>query len=175
MSNTLLEAIKDLNDDRKYNVWVGEIVDYDFSDLESGWAEVSIGRDSDDEYLLFHFEVSCALDQVEVIWEPDGEPTYVDYGSQSVLYDDGKGGIESIVARDAVDVELISIVNNEDKQYTKEEALQFLKCTRNDLDDAINTAYSAVLDDYILYIESNYEPEYPEYEPDYYDEYRDNI
>ena len=36
------------------------------------------------------------LEDAKFIWEPDGDPTYADFGSQRVLYDDGKGELERV-------------------------------------------------------------------------------
>lgn len=45
------------------------------------------------EYVYFEAKYSAA---VEVEWEEDGEPTYVPYGDRQVMYDDGRGGIDSV-------------------------------------------------------------------------------
>ncbi len=45
-----------------------------------GWVSYNLGYDSD----------------IDIEWEEDGAPTYVPYGDDYVLYDDGKGGIDSV-------------------------------------------------------------------------------
>lgn len=52
------------------------------------------GNMSDDEHEV---EFDARIDVTfEVIWEEDSEPTYVPYGSTSVMYDSGEGGIDHI-------------------------------------------------------------------------------
>lgn len=74
-----------------------EIDDVDFTDLDEEHIAADVDGHIDapwlDEYVNFEAEYSAS---VEVEWEPDGEPTYVPYGDQSVLYDDGRGGLDSV-------------------------------------------------------------------------------
>ena len=59
------------------------------------------GNISDDEHEV---EFGANFDiTFEVTWESDSEPTYVPYGSTSVLYDSGEGGIDHI---ELVDIDL---------------------------------------------------------------------
>ena len=59
------------------------------------------GNISDDEHEV-EFRANFDI-TFEVTWESDSEPTYVPYGSTSVLYDSGEGGIDHI---ELVDIDL---------------------------------------------------------------------
>jgi hypothetical protein len=59
------------------------------------------GNMSDDEHEV---EFDARIDVTfEVSWEEDGEPTYVPYGSTSVMYDSGEGGIDHI---EVIDIDI---------------------------------------------------------------------
>lgn len=51
---------------------------------------------SDDQEVWLRFVYNDVLENAEFEWEADGQPTYVPYGEQSVLLDDGKGDVESV-------------------------------------------------------------------------------
>ena len=52
--------------------------------------------DQEDQEVWLRLEYNDVLQNAEFEWEPDGPATYVPYGSQRVLFDDGKGGVESV-------------------------------------------------------------------------------
>lgn len=74
-----------------------EVDDYDVRDHTNEYIEAEahgyIDAKSLSEFIIFTADYSA---NVEVEWEPDGDPTYVPYGDRQVLFDDGKGGIDSV-------------------------------------------------------------------------------
>ena len=84
---------------------VVEIDDLDVEDFDCDriCADVSARAYREGEpndFIEIDGEACAEVKDVEV--EPDSEPTYVDYGSQRVLYDSGKGGyVDSVEIGDA--------------------------------------------------------------------------
>lgn len=123
------------------------------------------------------FDVVWDSDSIEFDWEPDGPATYVPYGEQSVLYDSGEGGLESVDASNAVDCEDYKFVDSDDEEVelSREQVIEVLGCTEEELDDIIARLTELVIHNVAVNLEEWYEdnpPEKPEYEPDY-DDWRD--
>lgn len=156
---------------------------YDINDL---WAEfdpregggrvlVDVYRPTEDDEeraITIAFEVDWDEDAVDITWEPDGEPTYVPYGSTWALYDSGEGGLESVDASGAsfvADHYLLSY-NNLDNDLFEEEVLEILQCSEADLKSIIDEAAKVVERNIDVYLEEwyyNNPPEKPECEPEY--------
>lgn len=85
-----------------------EIDDLDVEDFDRDriCADVSVRAFREGEpndFIEIDGEACAEVKDVDV--EPDSEPTYVDYGSQRVLYDSGKGGYVNSVEIGDVDVD----------------------------------------------------------------------
>lgn len=78
-----------------------EIDEFDVDDLRDDALEATAFGHLDAGFLkgYVNFEAKCSW-SVDVVWEPDGDPTYVPYGDRQVLFDDGKGGVDSVSVRD---------------------------------------------------------------------------
>ena len=140
-------------------------------------ADIIKPNEVEDIYVSVLFEVSWDNDNIEFDWEADGEPTYVDYGSQSVLYDNGEGGLESVNASGVVDCEDFKFVDADDEEVelSRELVVEMLGCSEADLDEIIAeltklVCYNVEVDLEEYFIDN--QPEKPEYEPDY-DDWRD--
>ena len=155
---------------------------------DSGRVLVDVYRPSDgdiEQAVTIAFEVEWNEDVIDFTWEPDGEPTYVPYGSTSVIYDSGEGGLESVDASGASFVDDHGFVSydNPDITLREEEVLELLQCSEADLNSLVDEASSHVERNVDVYLEEWYydnPPEKPEYEPDYddwydYDRYDENI
>lgn len=87
---------------------------------------------SDDQEVWLRFEYNDVLENAEFDWEADGQPTYVPQGEQSVLYDDGKGGVESVdVGELEPDEEFYETLD--ETVLSREEVLNILKIDEEQL------------------------------------------
>lgn len=106
-----------------------DVDDYDIDEFSSewinGWISGTVDK-KDSEYIL-GYKADC-YGSVEVDWEADGSPTYVPYGNQSVLYDDGRGGIDSVEVDDC-EVGDIEWTGEDDVDLSEDEAKALLKVT----------------------------------------------
>ena len=169
------------NNNLSKNNFKYDIVDADvWGGDDAGWVYVDIYKqDNPDVGITVFFEVSWESDSFEFEWEPDGEPTYVPYGNTSVMYDDGRGGLESVeVYADCDDYHFIELETNMDEgtDLTREQVLQILGCSEEELRRLIKEIEEKVVDhtkdllvDY--YSDPDHWPDKPEYEPDYDDWY----
>lgn len=140
-------------------------------------ADIVRPNEIEDTYVSVLFDVVWDNDNIEFEWEPDGEPTYVDYGSQSVLYDSGEGGLESVNASGVVDCEDFKFVDADDEEVelSREAVVKMLGCSEAELDAVIVeltklVCYNVEVDLEEYFMEN--QPDKPEYEPDY-DDWRD--
>lgn len=105
---------------------------------DNGFVYVNIYKqDNRDVGITAFFELSWDRDNFEFEWEADGEPTYVPYGNTSVMYDDGRGGLDYVVAyAECDDYYFIELdVSAEDgTKLTKEQVSQILGCSEEELD-----------------------------------------
>lgn len=78
-----------------------EIDEFDVDDFCGDALEATAFGHLDAGFLnsYINFEAKCSW-SIDVVWEPDGEPTYVPYGDRQVMYDDGRGGVDSVSASD---------------------------------------------------------------------------
>ena len=115
---------------------VVEIDDLDVEDFDRDriCADVSArayreGKPND--FIEIDGEACADVEDVEV--EPDGEPTYVDYGSQRVLYDSGEGGyVDSVEIGDA-DIDAAFAVG--DAKFGPDEMLEAIKAFAQEGED----------------------------------------
>lgn len=167
MDKIIFEAMKELNEDLLLKEVSTDYTDSEFN-FERGWATFLLLDSSDDKPLYIQVDLTCEISDVDVEWEPDGEPTYVPYGEQSVMYDDGKGGVESIDASNAISADGYKLVDEDNNEYSFENVCEMLRCEPNALTDEIQHVKDLAVEYYIDYIEDSYEPERPEdNEPDY--------
>lgn len=94
----LWEKLDRLNEEQSKVIVDGitiDVVDTDINVRATTYVYIDLTRDGKIfvSYRLGHTDI---LDNAEFEWEPDGEPTYVPYGEQDVLYDTGEGGVESV-------------------------------------------------------------------------------
>lgn len=159
---------------------------YIYSDSEiygvddKGWIIIDITKPGEKGVgVTVKLDMTWNHDDFEFEWESDGDPTYVPYGSTSVLYDSGEGGLASVkVSADVDDYQLLNFEDSDpDHPITKEQALEILGCSEEDLDDLMKevkalaiSCTETALEEY--YEDSDHWPEKPEHEPDY-DDWRD--
>lgn len=122
------------------------------------------------------FEVRWDSANIEFNWESDGAATYVPYGEQSVLYDDGKGGLDSVDVSGIADIYSYDYKYN-DKIITEEQAIELLGCSQEDFNEAVTELCKIVPLITENLIEDYYDdpwnwPEREDDEPDY-DDWRD--
>ena len=106
----------------------------------SVYAEIWSKQNEKDYSKHVFLDVRVSTDDVDIIYEPDGDPTFVPYGEGSVLLDSGKGGIDSINVGDCVSE--IIYQKSEDGGRTfidisKEEALNILETTEEELNEVL--------------------------------------
>lgn len=150
---------------------------------EAGTIIVDVYREAEPKniYASILFEVNWDNDTIDFIWEPDGEATYVDYGSQSVMYDSGEGGPDYIELDNlSIGCENWSYINYEDyeTEITREQVIEMLGCSDSDLLEIVDEVKPLIFEAVKAEIEKYYEdysnwPDKPEYEPDYDDWYLD--
>lgn len=109
-----------------------ELIDFDFNCTEAKASYNILNKIS----VIFTLIISPNLLEIEL--EPDGCPAYVPYGCQMVLYDDGKGEIIDIDARNAVDVDerdiYLDIDNETDiSDYSNVELAKILNITEEEV------------------------------------------
>ena len=149
---------------------------------DSGWVFIDITKPGEEGIgVTANLDMIWSHDDFEFEWEADGEPTYVDYGSTSVLYDSGEGGLESVkVSAEVDDYQFLDLEDPDiDLTLNKEQVLEILGCSEEDLDDLMKEVKAlavicteAELEEY--YDDPDNWPERSEYEPDYdYDDWRD--
>ena len=118
----------------KYEVTDSEIYGKD----NEGYVYVDITKqDNNNVGVSVYFEVVWEEDEFNFKWEADGEPTYVDYGSQSVMYDNGSGGPESVeVYAEIFDSRFIDLEDciDDKEDLTEEQVLQILGLSKEELD-----------------------------------------
>ncbi len=143
------------------------------------WVIIDITKPGEkDVGVTVNLDMIWGHDDFEFEWEPDGEATYVPYGETSVLYDSGEGGLASVeVSADVDDYQFLDF-EDPDRQLTKEQALEILGCSEEDLDDLMKEVEAlavshaeAALEEY--YEDSDNWPERPEPEEPDYDDWRD--
>lgn len=143
---------------------------------DKGWIIIDIVKPGEEGVgVTVNLDMSWDHDDFEFEWEPDGEPTYVPYGDTDVLYDSGEGGLASVEVSADVDDYQFGDYEDPDKPITKEQALEILGCSKEDLDDLMKEVESfavscteEALEDY--YEDPNHWPEKPgPDEPDYVD------
>lgn len=147
---------------------------------DSGWIYIDITKPGEEGVgVTVNLDMVWSHDDFEFEWEADGEPTYVDYGSTSVMYDSGEGGLESVeVHADVEDYQFLDFDDPDiDAPITKEQVLQILGCSEEDLNDLMKEVEALAVSHAEADLEEYYEdpynwPEKPEYEPDY-DDWRD--
>jgi hypothetical protein len=147
---------------------------------DSGWIYIDITKPGEEGIgVTVNLDMVWSHDDFEFEWEADGEPTYVDYGSQSVLYDSGEGGLESVeVHADVEDYQFLDFDDPDiDAPITKEQVLEILGCSEEDLNDLMKEVEALAVSHAEADLEEYYEdpdnwPDRPEYEPDY-DDWRD--
>ncbi len=150
-----------------------DVVDSEL-DGENSWAGVAVWL-PEDESRCVHIDCGVLFDKyaLDVTWEPDSDPTYVDYGSQSVLYDDGKGGVESVDASSAVERTGENIFLTEDgEEIDQVKSCEILGCTEEELKEIISVAEGMAEAEIIRYAQNHYsDPDYwseiPSPEPDF--------
>lgn len=122
---------------RKYE-WESEILKQDLDEY-GGFAEVQLWpRPDSDDCVYLEIQVSADPAEVEIDYEEEGPATYVPYGEQSVIYDDGSARITSIDSSKAATIEGCTIYSGPIKdpntrELSKEEAAKFLNCDIDDL------------------------------------------
>ena len=109
---------------------------FDIQEMGTDMLEAQLfGNISDDEHEV---EFDAHIDVTfEVIWEEDGEPTYVPYGSTSVMYDSGEGGIDYIEIID-IDIDVdnwIDVTDGDEDgvQLTDDEVEQLFGISVDDI------------------------------------------
>ena len=159
---------------------------YSFIDSEiycpddGGWVYIDITKPGEKGIgVTVNLDMIWSHDDFEFEWEADGEPTYVPYGSTSVLYDSGEGGLESVeVSAEVDDYQFLDFEDPDiDSPLTKEQVLEILGCSEEDLIDIMKEVEALAVSCTELELEEYYDdsdhwPEKPEYEPDY-DDWRD--
>lgn len=88
-----------------------DVEDFDCDRILADMSVRAYREGKPDDFIEIEGEASAKVKDVEV--EPDGEPTYVDYGSQRVLYDSGKGGYVNSVEIGDVDIDAAFSVDGE--------------------------------------------------------------
>ena len=147
---------------------------------DEGWMYIEITKPGEENIgVTVNLDIIWNRDNFEFEWEADGEPTYVPYGSTSVMYDSGKGGLASVeVQAEVDDYQFLDLEDPDiDSPLTKEQVLEILGCSEEDLADLMKeievlAVYYAEADLEEYYDDSDNWPEKPEYEPDY-DDWRD--
>lgn len=163
--------------------WISDVDAY-VSD-EAGTVIVDICREAEPEniYASVLFEVGWDNKSIDFFWEPDGEATFVDYGSQSVMYDSGEGGPDHIELDNfEVGCEDWTYIDYDDYNYetklTREQVLDKLGCSDSDLSEIVNEVQPLIFEAIKAEVERYYEdhsnwPDKPKYESDYDDWYLD--
>lgn len=125
--------------------------EYNSNDLNvyaTGVFYVDNGNDS----VLVTFNAYVSYDDIEFTVEPCGKPTYVSYGEQEVMYDNGDGRITDINLKKATDVDWEELyVNLDDEALYLTEASNILGCTDEELKSLLNeTVNKGVVFDYVI-------------------------
>ena len=130
---------------KRYNHKSG--LSYSYSDCELtpsdeyGLVLIEVGNSKEDEdYVYIAYEVTWDKHNINFVWEPDGEATYVDYGSQSVLYDDGSGSPDYVEVTDVVEVSDYSFEDADTNKLSWDQVLDILGCSKEDLLDLVQEA-----------------------------------
>lgn len=148
------------------------------------WEQFSVINKDTGVILYAQAEADADEFEVDIDWEEDGPATYVPYGETSVLYDDGRGGVDGVSVDGSVDsVEFMSQENGENGEsfeppfiMSYDDATVALDLTPVEFKNvciAIENQAAAIICDYL---EEYYEENPPERddddywpEPDYYD------
>lgn len=159
--------------------WISDVDAY-VSD-EAGTVIVDICREAEPEniYASVLFEVGWDNESIDFFWEPDGEATFVDYGSQSVMYDSGEGGPDHIELDNfEVGCEDWKYVDDEDleTELTGEQVAKMLECSETDLLEIIEEVKPLLNEAIKAEVERYYEdhsnwPDKDEYLAEYNDWY----
>jgi len=88
--------------------------------------------DNSDVGVELHFEYNDYVANAEFSWEPDTAPTYVPYGEIYVMYDNGKGSLDSVHISEMVPEDEVYKLDNGD-QINREEVLQILQVNEEQL------------------------------------------
>lgn len=145
--------------------WYSEIHKQDLDEY-GGEAEIQLWPNTDsDESIYLEISIVADPDAANIDYEPAGPATYVPYGSQSVLYDDGSAILNSVDASKAVSLEACTIyngpINNPNtKELSKQEAAVFLNCNIDDLIIAIEEIIEELLTDVRYYVEEKVEQDF---------------
>lgn len=118
-----------------------EVTDYDweYDDLNvnaTGVFDVSNG----DVTISVTYTVYVDYDHIDFDIEPDGEPTYVPYGSTDVMYDDGSSWVDGLHIKNAIDINWEELYEDLDLNnlLDSSEASKILGCTEEQLEDFLN-------------------------------------
>ena len=113
--------------------------DWDYNDLDvnaTGVFDVING----DKSISVTFTAYVSYEHISLDVVPDGEPTYVPFGSTDVMYDDGSGYVENIDIRDAIEIEwqeLYADIDDSEDLYL-EQASEILGCTDEELESFLD-------------------------------------
>lgn len=165
--------------------WISDVDAY-VSD-EAGTIIVNVYRDAGlretgprNIYAAILFEMCWDKKTVDFFWEPDGQPTFVDYGSQSVLYDSGEGGPDHIELDNFVvfcdDWKYVDDDEDLETELTDEQVAKMLECSETDLLEIIEEVKPLLNEAIKAEVERYYEdhsnwPDKDEYLAEYNDWY----
>ena len=163
---------------RKWD-WESEYIRKDINE-DGALATIQLWPYTDSDNCVFvEFSVSADIDSVEIDYEPEGPATYVPYGAQSVIYDDGSARINSIDTSNAVNFEEYTIYTKNDpkdpdfKKLSLEEAAEYLQCDLEDLHYYIMEDANDIVSEVESYLERFAEEQFYEDEEPDYDDWRD--
>lgn len=120
-----------------------EIDEFDVDDFCSNSLEATAFGHLDAGFLkgYVNFEAKCSW-SVDVAWEPDGEPTYVPYGDGQALFDDGRGGVDSVSVRDG-SLDEVRWSDEDGKELSDDQVKSLLEVD----DDGFNGLLDEILSD----------------------------
>lgn len=161
----LWEKLDRLNEEQSKVIVEGITIDVDDTDINvraTTYAYIDLTRDGK-TFVTYKLGYTDILENAEFEWEADGAPTYVPYGSQSVLFDDGKGGVESVnVGILEPDEEAYQLDENDVARAT---VLQVLGLTEEQL-IKIEASATKLAGTYLKNYVEEYLVDEPEYWPD---------
>lgn len=108
-----------------------DVEDFDRSRIYADMSARAYREGKPDDFVEIEGEACADVKDVEV--EPDGEPTYVDYGSQRVLYDSGKGGYVNSVEIGDADIDAAFSVDG--KTFGPDEMLEAIEAFAQEGED----------------------------------------
>ncbi len=153
-----------------------EVQDRSFENFEDGgYVTIAIYHPESnavEDTVYIDYIVCVDKQEIDFVWEADGEPTYVPYGNQSVLYDDGSGGPDYAEIGNCCSIDDFEIKDHEYSDLSINKACEKINCSVPDLTNMIEALKPLVIYEMHDYLEnyfSDYDnwPEREEDEPDY--------